>query len=399
MTLEPVLIAGEWRQPVNPSGSFKAIDPTTGKPLPESYPVSVDGRRHRRVPRRRRRGGRAAVDAAGRSHRALPRGLRRAHRGGRRRAGRTRRARDRSAGRAAPAARSSCRARPTSCGRAPPRRAIARGRCATIDTKANLRSYYGPLGGPVVVFGPNNFPFAFNSVAGRRLRRGDRRRQSGHRQGEHRPPGHQPVARRAGARGGARRRTAAGHGAADLPDAARRRFRAGVATRAWPPPASPAARAPASQLKAAADRAGKPIYLEMSSINPVFVLAGRARRAVGRRSPRSCTIRARWARGSSARGPGLAVVPKRRTRATRSSPSWRRCSRRARRARCSAPSGATAIADGAGGADRQRRARRWRAAAPSTASASRSSRRCSSVSARAVPRPTRTRCRPRRSGR
>ena len=40
MTLEPVLIAGEWRQPVNPSGSFKAIDPTAGKPLPESYPVS-----------------------------------------------------------------------------------------------------------------------------------------------------------------------------------------------------------------------------------------------------------------------------------------------------------------------------------------------------------------------
>ena len=37
---------------------------------------------------------------------------------------------------------------------------------ATIDTKANMRSFYGPLGGPVVVFGPNNFPFAFNSVAG-----------------------------------------------------------------------------------------------------------------------------------------------------------------------------------------------------------------------------------------
>ena len=28
------------------------------------------------------------------------------------------------------------------------------------------------------------------------------------------------------------------------------------------------------QLKAAADRAGKPIYLEMSSVNPVFVLPG-----------------------------------------------------------------------------------------------------------------------------
>ena len=29
-----------------------------------------------------------------------------------------------------------------------------------------MRSYYGPMGGAVVVFGPNNFPFAFNSVAG-----------------------------------------------------------------------------------------------------------------------------------------------------------------------------------------------------------------------------------------
>lgn len=35
----------------------------------------------------------------------------------------------------------------------------------TIDTKLNIRSCYEPLG-PVCVFGPNNFPFAFNSVSG-----------------------------------------------------------------------------------------------------------------------------------------------------------------------------------------------------------------------------------------
>src|SRR5678815_3925632 len=40
MALEPVLIGGEWRQAVKPTGSFNAIDPSTGKPLPESYPVS-----------------------------------------------------------------------------------------------------------------------------------------------------------------------------------------------------------------------------------------------------------------------------------------------------------------------------------------------------------------------
>src|SRR5690606_17680969 len=39
-------------------------------------------------------------------------------------------------------------------------------RRATIDRQANIRSYYAPLGGPVVVLGPNNFPFAFNSASG-----------------------------------------------------------------------------------------------------------------------------------------------------------------------------------------------------------------------------------------
>jgi 2,5-dioxopentanoate dehydrogenase len=34
-----------------------------------------------------------------------------------------------------------------------------------IDTKANIRSCFQSLG-PVCVFGPNNFPFAFNSIAG-----------------------------------------------------------------------------------------------------------------------------------------------------------------------------------------------------------------------------------------
>ena len=36
----------------------------------------------------------------------------------------------------------------------------------TIDTQANIRSCYGPLAAPVAVFGPNNFPFAFNGAAG-----------------------------------------------------------------------------------------------------------------------------------------------------------------------------------------------------------------------------------------
>src|SRR5690606_22087020 len=35
----------------------------------------------------------------------------------------------------------------------------------TIDSKQNIRSVYGAIG-PGLVFGPNNFPFAFNSAAG-----------------------------------------------------------------------------------------------------------------------------------------------------------------------------------------------------------------------------------------
>lgn len=38
-------------------------------------------------------------------------------------------------------------------------------RVPTIDTAANIRSMLGAIG-PVVVFGPNNFPYAFNGIAG-----------------------------------------------------------------------------------------------------------------------------------------------------------------------------------------------------------------------------------------
>lgn len=35
-----------------------------------------------------------------------------------------------------------------------------------IDTRGGIRSVLGPLEKPVLVFGPNNFPFAFNAIAG-----------------------------------------------------------------------------------------------------------------------------------------------------------------------------------------------------------------------------------------
>ena len=38
-------------------------------------------------------------------------------------------------------------------------------RHATLDLEKNIRSCFSPIG-PVVIFGPNNFPFAFNGVSG-----------------------------------------------------------------------------------------------------------------------------------------------------------------------------------------------------------------------------------------
>ncbi len=35
-----------------------------------------------------------------------------------------------------------------------------------IDTATGLRAHRAPLSKPVLVFGPNNFPFAFNAIAG-----------------------------------------------------------------------------------------------------------------------------------------------------------------------------------------------------------------------------------------
>src|SRR5262245_52708642 len=164
MALEPVLIAGEWRQPINPTGSFKAVDPSTGKPLPESYPVSsIDD-----VAAAFR-----AADEAATALRTIP-----ADTLGRfldDYAARIEAAADALVERAAretglpvtPRLRTVELPRTTSQLRQGAAAARDRSWCmATIDTKANLRSCYGPLGGPVIVFGPNNFPFAFNSVAG-----------------------------------------------------------------------------------------------------------------------------------------------------------------------------------------------------------------------------------------
>src|SRR5215831_2246227 len=164
MALEPVLLAGEWRQAANPAGQFQAVDPAHKTTLPELYPVS--GRDDVAVALR-------AAQEAVVALRAIP--VEAVARFLEEYATRIEARADALCERAAretglpvaPRLRNVELPRTTNQLRQGAAAARDRSWChATIDSKANLRSKYGPLGGPVVVFGPNNFPFAFNSVAG-----------------------------------------------------------------------------------------------------------------------------------------------------------------------------------------------------------------------------------------
>ncbi|MCA9148498.1 MAG: aldehyde dehydrogenase (NADP(+)) [Planctomycetales bacterium] len=145
-------------------------------------------------------------------------------------------------------------------------------RMATIDTQNGIRSYYAALG-PVCVFGPNNFPFAFNSVAG-----GDFAAAIA--------AGNPVIGKANSSHPGTTRlfaeialqaieetqmpratvqllyRTAHEDGEHLVSDA-----RVGAT-------GYTGARLAGLKLKGAADAAGKPIYVELSSVNPVIILPG-----------------------------------------------------------------------------------------------------------------------------
>ena len=142
----------------------------------------------------------------------------------------------------------------------------------TIDSQANIRSMYGPLG-TVVVFGPNNFPFAFNGIAGgdfaAAVAAGNPVIAKGH--------SSHPATTRLFAEEAleAVRETEMPRGFVQLiyrtshADGAKL-----VAHRLIGATAYTGSRRAGLVLKEAADRIGNPIYLELSSINPVFVLPG-----------------------------------------------------------------------------------------------------------------------------
>ncbi|MEY3175126.1 MAG: NADP-dependent fatty aldehyde dehydrogenase [Planctomycetota bacterium] len=179
-------------------------------------------------------------------------------------------------------------------------------RVPTIDTATNIRSMFGALG-PVVVFGPNNFPYAYNGIAGgdfaAAIAAGNPVIAKGH-------PCHPETTRIFGEAA-----VAALHACGMPPALVQLIYRTshedGLRLVSDPRIGGvgyTGARQTGLRLKAAADAAGKPIYLELSSINPVFMLAGALRERLDKIADEfatSCLMGA----GQFCTNPGLIVVP------------------------------------------------------------------------------------------
>jgi len=175
------------------------------------------------------------------------------------------------------------------------------------DEARNIHSIFAPLGGPIVVMGPNNFPFAFNSIAG-----GDFAAAL---------VAHNPVIAKANpAHAGTTKLFAEATDRAlhktGLPSATIQLIYHlskddGLKLVSHPLTAATGftgSRMGGMKLKAAADAAGKLIYLEMSSVNPVVLLPG----VLGERGAAlaeeffvSCTMAA----GQFCTNPGFLIVP------------------------------------------------------------------------------------------
>ena len=143
---------------------------------------------------------------------------------------------------------------------------------ATIDSKAGIRSCFESLG-PVCVFGPNNFPFAFGSVSGgdfaAAIAAGNPvigKANSSH-----------PMTTKIFAEEALEATKATGVPEATVQLIYRTSHADGERLVSDPRVAATGytgSRGAGLKLKAAADAAGKPIYLELSSVNPVVIMPG-----------------------------------------------------------------------------------------------------------------------------
>ena len=137
-----------------------------------------------------------------------------------------------------------------------------------IDQAKGLRSCYAPIG-PVVVFGPNNFPFAFNGVSGgdfaAAIAAGNPVIAKAH-------PLHAYTSQRMAEAAGRALKTA-GLPAATVQMIYKLNHENGARLVSDPRIGAvgfTGSKGAGLKLKHAADTAGKPIYLEMSSLNPVL---------------------------------------------------------------------------------------------------------------------------------
>ncbi|MBS0198904.1 MAG: aldehyde dehydrogenase (NADP(+)) [Proteobacteria bacterium] len=273
MTTQPILLAGEW-QPGTPAGEFRAVNPATGEAIGPAFPRSGMDDIERAVLAasgiadelaatspdviadfldRYAAGIEAAKDAlaeAAHAETALPKTPRLADVELPRTTGQLRQAAD-----------------------------AVRGYAWThpvIDTKAGLRAHFAPLHKPVLVFGPNNFPFAFNAVAGSDFASAIAARNPVIAKAH---PSH-PRTSQLLAQLAHSAALDAGLPAATVQllydfDSALGLKLAGDARIGAI--GFTGSRSGGLALKAAADAAGIPIHAEMSSVNPVFVLPGALR--------------------------------------------------------------------------------------------------------------------------
>ncbi len=269
MSLKPVLIAGQWRAAVS-GGTFRVENPATGETLPDEFPVSAWADCDAALD--------AAAEAAGILRASPPEPIAKflTRFAERIEARKTELVEIAHAETGLPKApRLADVELPRTSGQLRQAAAAALdGSWAmpVIDAKLNIRSRLEPIG-PVWVFGPNNFPFAFNSVAG-----GDFAAAIA--------AGNSVIAKANTSHPGTSRLLAeeafAAVAEAGLPPATvqliyRTSHADGERLVADPRTGAIAytgSRSAGLKLKAAADRVGKPVYVELSSVNPVLILPG-----------------------------------------------------------------------------------------------------------------------------
>jgi len=301
----PVLLAGEWRPSLDAAGTFRADDPERGEAFGDEFPVSGERDLETAIVAARSvaealsevEPARIAdfleryADAIEANREALA-GLAQRETG-------------------LPASPRFLGAEiPRTCGQLRLAAEAARSQSwtsPTIDTANGLRSWLAPLGKPVFVLGPANFPFAFNGIAGSDFASAMVARAPVIAKAH---PGHPGTSRELA------RLAYAALREAGLPDASVQmvyRLPASLGLRAAGDPrigavAFTGSRAAGQALKTAADAAGVLFYGELSSINPVLLLPGalaERAEALAQELLASCLLGA----GQFCTNPGLVLLP------------------------------------------------------------------------------------------